>query len=200
MDSTAFVYQGLLYMISLANRLYLVNRKGEKQLFLKWIKYRYLFLTLHFSGVELIRELPYNDLKSNQRLDYGSYSEGIIMIDSENLIFCSRLLLVGCKTTFVWFSSDFFVNCFRTNFFDNVEEFGYPNISFTEFFTGPFGTPELLKLIDLNSIGLSKKSILVLDESQNFLFTRKHEKWLERKISNSKYGQIVTLKNFTDER
>ena len=101
MDSTAFVYQGLLYMISLANRLYLVNRKGEKQLFLKWIKYRYLFLTLHFSGVELIRELPYNDLKSNQRLDYGSYSEGIIMIDSENLIFCSRLLLVGCKTTFV---------------------------------------------------------------------------------------------------
>ena len=169
-------------------------------LFLKCIRFCYLFLTLLFSGVELIRELPYNDLKRDQNLDYGSYSEGIIMIDSENLIFCSRLLLVGCKTTFVWFSSDFFVNCFRTNFFDNVEEFGYPNISFTEFFAGPFGTSELLKLIDLNSIGFSKKSILVFDESQNLLFTRTRENWFERKIQNSKYGQIITLRNFNDER
>merc|ERR1712157_63298 len=29
--------------------------------------------------------------------------------------------------------------------------------------------------------------------------TRKHQNWIERKISNSKYGQIVTLKNLTEE-
>ena len=56
------------------------------------------------------------------------------------------------------------------------------------------------QLIDRNSIGFSNKSILIFDESENSIFVRKHHNWIERKVSNSKYGQIVTLKNFTDER
>jgi len=151
MDSTAFVYHGSLYMISLAKRLYFVNRKG----------------------LELLRELSFHNLKRDERIDFGTFSEGIIMVDSDDLIFCSRLLLVGCRTT--------------KNFFDDVEEFRYPKMSYEH------------GRMRINSIGFSNKSILVFDENENSIFSRKQHNWIERKISNSKYGQIVTLKNFTDE-
>ena len=86
-----------------------------------------------------------------------------------------------------------FVNkYFRKNFFDNVEEFRYPNMSYVD----RSGWP----VIDPNSIGFSNKSIWINDANESSIFTRKHQNWIEQKISNSKYGQIVTLKNFTDER
>ena len=98
-----------------------------------------------------------------------------------------------------------FVNkYFRKNFFDNFEEFRYPNMSYA---FNSFGRE---KYIDQNSIGFSNRSILINDEIQrsmnwgiqtsSSIFSRKHQNWIERKISNSKYGQIVTLKNFKDER
>ena len=91
-----------------------------------------------------------------------------------------------------------FVNkYFRKNFFDNVEEFRYPDMSYTDFFDWK---SETAQLIDPNSIGFSNKSILINDENKNSIFSRKQQNWIERKISNSKSGQIVTLKNFTDER
>ena len=85
-----------------------------------------------------------------------------------------------------------FVNkYFRKNFFDNVEEFRYPK---------GIRTYRPQYFLDLNSIGFSNKSILIFDENESSIFSRKHQNWIERKISNSKYGQIVTLRNFTDER
>ena len=88
-----------------------------------------------------------------------------------------------------------FVNkYFRKNFFDNVEEFRYPDMSRGDW---PWGAAQV---IDLNSIGFSNKSILINDANESLIFSWKHQNWIERKISNSKYGQIVTLKNFTDER
>ena len=90
-----------------------------------------------------------------------------------------------------------FVNIyFRKNFFDNDEEFQYPNMSNVEV---AYSSSDPL-MIAPNSIGFSNKSILIFDQGENSIFTRKHNNWIERKISNSKYGQIVTLKNFTDER
>ena len=86
-----------------------------------------------------------------------------------------------------------FVNkYFRKNFFDNVEEFRYPNMSYVDRSVWP--------VIDPNSIGFSNKSILINDANKSSIFSRKNHNWIERKISNSKFGQIVTLKNFTDER
>ena len=66
----------------------------------------------------------------------------------------------------------------------------------------PYGRylPEPPQVIDPNSIGFSNKSILINDANKSAIFSRKHQNWIERKISNSKYGQIVTLKNFKDER
>ena len=64
-------------------------------------------------GLELIRELPFYGLKRDQRVDYGSYPQGIIMVDADDLIFCSRLLLVGCKTTFVRFFFKLFHKIFK---------------------------------------------------------------------------------------
>ena len=91
-----------------------------------------------------------------------------------------------------------FVNkYFRKNFFDNVEEFRYPNMSYGNMSMWPHGT---VQIIDPNSIGFSNKSILVFDENESSIFSRKNHNWIETKISNSKSGQIVTLKNFTDER
>ena len=91
-----------------------------------------------------------------------------------------------------------FVNkYFRKNFFDNVEEFRYPNMSYIDYWGYEFGAAQI---IDTNSIGFSNKSVLVFDETESSIFSRKNQNWIERKISNSKYGQIVTLKNFTDER
>ena len=56
-----------------------------------------------FLGFELIRELSFYDLKKNVLLDHGALARDIIMVDSDTLIFCSRLLLVGCQTTLVFF-------------------------------------------------------------------------------------------------
>ena len=85
---------------------------------------------------------------------------------------------------------------FRKNFFDNVEEFRYPNMSYRD--SPEFFGPDLV--IDPNSIGFSNKSILINDANESSIFSRKYQDWIERKISNSKNGQIVTLKNFTGER
>ena len=68
---------------------------------------------------------------------------------------------------------------------------------YEDFLGWPFGAAQL---IDPNSIGFSNNSVMVFDDSQNSIFTRKDHNWIEQKISNSKFGQIVTLKNFTDER
>ena len=93
-----------------------------------------------------------------------------------------------------------FVNkYFRKNFFDNVEEFRYPNMSYWDTPYDRYG-PEPAQVIDPNSIGFSNKSILINDANKSSIFSRKNHNWIERKISNSKSGQIVTLKNFTDER
>ena len=98
-----------------------------------------------------------------------------------------------------WYISSLklFKEYLRKNFFDTLQEFRYPNMPYEDFLGWPFGAAQL---IDLNSIGFSNKSILVFDESVNSIFTRKHHYWIKRKVSNSTYGQIVTLKNFTDER
>jgi len=158
---TAFVYQGSLYMISSTKRLYFIKRKG----------------------FELIRDLSVYDLNRKYSRDYASFYQGILMVDSDELIFCSRLFLVGCRIT--------------KNLFDNVEEFRYPNMSYWEIpILFSFRT---IKVIDQNSIGFSNKSILINDDNKSSIFSRKNHNWIERKISNSKNGEIVTLKNFTDE-
>ena len=82
-----------------------------------------------------------------------------------------------------------FVNkYFRKNFFDNVEEFRYPNMSYIDFFDWTSGS---VQFIDQNSIGFSNKSIMFFDESVKTIFKRIQQKWIKRKISNLKYGQIV---------
>ena len=89
-----------------------------------------------------------------------------------------------------------FLKYFRKNFFDNFEELRYPNMSYADYLGWPFNGSH----IDLNLIGFSNKSIMIFDGSKKTIFKRIHKKWIERKISNLKYGQIVTLRNFTDER
>ena len=86
------------------------------------------------------------------------------------------------------FSLNFLTKYLRKNFFDTLEEFRYPNL---------LGAAEL---IDTNSIGFLNKSILILDGNQNSIFTRMHESWIKRIILNSKFGQIVTLRNFTYQK
>ena len=56
------------------------------------------------------------------------------------------------------------------------------------------------QVVDPNFIGFSNKSILINNANRSSIFSGKHQNWIERTISNSKNGQIVTLKNYTDER
>ena len=118
------------------------------------------------------------------------------------LSFISRRLQNNVGISFFKFVYKYF----RKNFFDNVEEFRYPNMSHESLVQQLVRSPITKQLtsvaehINLNSIGFSNKSILIFDENKSSIFSRKNHNWIERKISNSKSGQIVTLKNFTDER
>ena len=102
-----------------------------------------------------------------------------------------------------WYISsiDLLIKYLRKNFFDTHQELRYPiyhgDLGFQWGMGGPFETPFS---IDRDSIGFSNKSILFFDKSGNSIFVRQHHNWIERKVSNRKYGQIVTLKNFTGER
>ena len=60
-----------------------------------------MILTLKFLGLDLVRDLSVYDLNRDYSVGYGSFSYGIIMVDSDELIFCSLLFLVGCRTTLV---------------------------------------------------------------------------------------------------
>ena len=111
------------------------------------------------------------------------------------LSFIASRLQNNVRIPFITFVNKYF----RKNFFDNVEELRYPNMSYRDF-PVLFSFDTVQALIDPNSIGFSNKSILINDANKSSIFSRENHNWIERKISNSKYGQIVTLKNFTDER
>ena len=77
----------------------------------------------------MVRDLPVYDLKRDQRVDFGSFSRGIIMVDSDELIFCSQLLSIGCRITWVCPSLNLLINILEKTSSIMLKNFGIQRVS-----------------------------------------------------------------------
>ena len=72
----------------------------------------------------MVRDLSVYDLNKENWIGYGSFNKGIIMVDSEELIFCSMLFLVGCRITLVYPSLNLLINILEKTSSIMLKNFG----------------------------------------------------------------------------
>ena len=128
---------------------------------------------------------------------WRKFSDGSLLVNGDELIYCSLELVDGCQKTLVRkvlkFQLD--LSCPRKTFFDFVEEIPYPDM-YDE--NGP------RRLIDTRLIGVLDGQIFILDRYNSSLLTHDGENWTSRTFVDPLEidfsDQVMTVKKYNEDR